>query len=209
MKNVMISIKPKWCELIAEGKKTIEVRKTRPKCETPFKCYIYCTKNNKRGISAYESAYLNGNGDVKNGSGKVIGEFVVDELCNITREIIDMGDYPPSYFHEWVVDGHDYYDVDPCDELELDDYAKGESMLYGWHISNLRIYDEPMEIEDFGLERAPQSWCYCEELTDDLDEWELDPCYECTGLGDDYSYDEEQDELVSNCADCPHNRRDD
>ena len=43
-KAVLISIKPKWCELIASGKKTVEVRKTNPKLDTPFKCYIYCTK---------------------------------------------------------------------------------------------------------------------------------------------------------------------
>lgn len=30
-KAVMISIRPKWCEKIARGEKTIEVRKTRPK----------------------------------------------------------------------------------------------------------------------------------------------------------------------------------
>ena len=47
MKSVLISIKPKWCELIVSGKKTVEVRKTKPKLETPFKCYIYCTKNGK------------------------------------------------------------------------------------------------------------------------------------------------------------------
>ena len=44
MKSVLISIKPKWCELIASGKKTVEVRKTRPKIETPFKVYIYETQ---------------------------------------------------------------------------------------------------------------------------------------------------------------------
>ena len=41
-KAVLISIRPKWCEKIANGNKTIEVRKTRPKMDTPFKCYIYC-----------------------------------------------------------------------------------------------------------------------------------------------------------------------
>lgn len=40
-KAVLISIRPKWCEKIVSGEKTIEVRKTRPKMETPFKCYIY------------------------------------------------------------------------------------------------------------------------------------------------------------------------
>ena len=44
MKAVLISIQPKWCELIASGKKTVEVRKSRPKLETPFKVYIYCTQ---------------------------------------------------------------------------------------------------------------------------------------------------------------------
>lgn len=44
-KAVLISIRPGWCEKIANGEKTIEVRKTRPKLETPFKCYIYCTKS--------------------------------------------------------------------------------------------------------------------------------------------------------------------
>ena len=36
MKAVLISIQPKWCELIASGKKTVEVRKTKPKLETPL-----------------------------------------------------------------------------------------------------------------------------------------------------------------------------
>ena len=43
MKAIMLSIRPQWCEMIASGKKTIEVRKTRPKLDTPLKCYIYCT----------------------------------------------------------------------------------------------------------------------------------------------------------------------
>ena len=48
MKSVLISIQPKWCELIASGKKTVEVRKTKPKLETPFKVYIYCTQGKEQ-----------------------------------------------------------------------------------------------------------------------------------------------------------------
>lgn len=33
---------------------------------------------------------------------------------------------------------------------------------------------------------------------------DIDFCYECTGYGDDYSYDENR-ELVSNCDTCPMN----
>ena len=47
-KAVLISIRPKWCEKIASGEKTIEVRKTRPKLQTPFKCYIYCTQGDDK-----------------------------------------------------------------------------------------------------------------------------------------------------------------
>ena len=48
--------------------------------------------------------------------------------------------------------------------------------LYGWHISNLKIYDKPRELRAFtGLlntrfgvrpveaQRPPQSWCYVED----------------------------------------------
>ena len=98
MKAVMISIQPKWCELIASGKKTIEIRKTKPKLETPFKVYIYSTKpKNKNDLGLcldkgmfgtlkkvgllykrnYETAkHLN----MQILSGKVIGEFVCDKI---------------------------------------------------------------------------------------------------------------------------------
>lgn len=45
-KAVLISIRPDWVEKILSGEKTLEVRKTRPKLETPFKVYIYCTAGN-------------------------------------------------------------------------------------------------------------------------------------------------------------------
>ena len=41
-KAVLISIRTEWCEKIVNGRKPIEVRKTRPKMDTPFKCYITC-----------------------------------------------------------------------------------------------------------------------------------------------------------------------
>ena len=53
-KAVLISIRPEWCDLIVRGKKTIEVRKTRPKLETPFKVYIYCTKAPQQLITIFK-----------------------------------------------------------------------------------------------------------------------------------------------------------
>ena len=62
MKAVLISIQPKWCELIASGKKTVEVRKTKPKIETPFKCYIYMTDNKEQVLHLLASSAKPGAG---------------------------------------------------------------------------------------------------------------------------------------------------
>ena len=35
MREIMISIQPQWVEKILSGEKTIEIRKTMPKCELP------------------------------------------------------------------------------------------------------------------------------------------------------------------------------
>lgn len=166
MKSVLISIKPKYCELIASGKKTVEIRKTRPKLETPFKCYIYCTsKYDKSGDGYFQGKYC----------GKVIGEFVCDHI------------YPIAY----TMDGFaDFVDCQTTclNPIDFINYGKGQT-LYGWHISDLVIYDKPKKISYFqkpcnhyndcstckrfdrkdyacicGVTRPPQSWCYVEEL---------------------------------------------
>lgn len=165
-KAVLISIRPQWCEKIANGEKTIEVRKTRPKLETPFKGYIYCT--NGQTIRTAPKAYCkNVDGSIvykqEIMNGKVIGEFVCD------------GIYPIRY----TMDG--FADVVDCNRslLKPSDfitYGKGKP-LYGWHISNLKLYDEPKKLSEFtelrktrfGMEpvaitRPPQSWGYVEEL---------------------------------------------
>lgn len=88
MKAILISIQPKYCELIADGKKTIEVRKTKPNLKIPFKCYIYQTKK-ENDLRAYEVPFVGKDGKHKEGiterkwinrSGKVIGEFVCDKI---------------------------------------------------------------------------------------------------------------------------------
>ncbi len=180
MKSVLISIQPKWCELITSGKKTVEVRKTKPKIETPFKCYIYCTK----GETIYHPRDIFGNESL---NGKVIGEFVCNKIG--TTSWINSPDHPL-----WQ-DGF-------CEEIcltnrELYDYSNGDT-FYEWYISDLVIYDKPKELSEFGrecdyekncgdcphlyventpscyetwcevdgfipLKRPPQSWCYVEE----------------------------------------------
>lgn len=81
-KAILLSIQPKWCGLIANGKKTIEVRKTKPKIKVPFKAYIYCTNDKKnhfwtgkRYSYADERSH---NAFDKDGNGKVIGESEIE-----------------------------------------------------------------------------------------------------------------------------------
>lgn len=127
-KAVMLSIKPKWCELIANGKKTVEVRKTRPKLDTPFKGYIYCTKNGSYTYHTRLDENRLQHAEVWNG--KVIGEFVCD----------------------FVYENIGYDSQGTClsaDELKR--YAKGKP-LYAWHISDLVIYDKPKELSEFQKE---------------------------------------------------------
>ena len=194
MKSVLISIQPQWCELIASGKKTIEVRKSAPK-EVPFKAYIYMTATKERcRFWEYITAYQNNKGDILNGSQKVIGEFVCDKVDCYPYG--DMSFPTPAYDGDPTVCecGNGYYIT--CGDLEktcleykdLENYGKSKT-LYGWHIIDPKLFDKPRELGEFkrinrkckygdlgyanpncneckecNLTRAPMSWCYVEEL---------------------------------------------
>lgn len=167
-KAVLISIRPKWCEKIASGEKTIEVRKTRPKLDTPFKVYIYCTRGVALGAWGKH--------------GKVIGEFTCDRIDRLA----------PANEPYGIYDIDDDYVLQTCLENgALWDYGHG-TPLFGWHISDLKIYDTPKELTEFhtwkkckscsksgyestaciydencmvpvAITKAPQSWRYVEE----------------------------------------------
>ena len=183
MKAVLMSIQPKWCELIASGKKTVEVRKSRPKLKTPFKVYIYCTKGKDlltmtNGIVNKPNEIvidLTNEGKIQELNGTVIGEFVCDTF--ITDKTF----------------GHDaLFNAAAClSDADAASYCLNKEM-YGWHITDLVIYDEPMVLSEFcrngecekcgwfgqgicfktgvmndinkhRVKRPPQSWCYVEE----------------------------------------------
>lgn len=193
MKAVMIAIRPKWCEKIANGEKTVEIRKTRPKLKTPpFKCYICCTKSGDTHRLVGER-------------GKVIGEFVCDRIDRLVRVGFDGSGEPAKYCicnHDmfvWPIDGAR---EDAClTQEDLEKYLGGYEG-YGWHISDLKIYDEPRELSEFvalrmcmmknGLEvrpidRPPQNWCYVEERDGSMEEMRYGDmqccrCVHCSGM---------------------------
>lgn len=178
MKSVLIAIRPKWCEKIASGKKTIEVRKTAPK-EVPFKAYIYCCKAKRQwSLCDYEGAYANSQGEIVYAQQHIIGEFICDRIDEYKYVYCDHPEigYPVGYDC-----GDNWYDIDDEDlqkacltEEEFKRYGNGKP-LYGWHISDLKIYDKPRALSEFGkvgfghkvpLKRPPQSWMHIEDLGD-------------------------------------------
>ena len=171
IKAIMISIKPKWVVKILNGEKTIEIRKTLPKCDLPIDVYIYCTKSKYFGYIS--KRYI----------GKVVAKFTLRKVDTIKEEGKGI---------EWCYVGTDF-DKTCLDFCELDTYlnAKKNGVCgYGWHISNLEIFDKPKELSEFykvgakeeyehimsidkrqakpyidefyRLIKAPQSWCYIE-----------------------------------------------
>lgn len=163
MKSVLISIQPKWCELIASGKKTVEVRKTRPKLETPFKVYIYCTNGY---IEPGSLLFAN------NGKGKVIGEFVCDAIYELYDELCIYRNGMPFYkpIYVWHISDLEIYDnPKELGEFKTPPCERPESACGNCKYLEVTNTPNAYEFECYRengvhLTRPPQSWCYVEEL---------------------------------------------
>lgn len=191
MKAILMSIRPEWCDLIIRGQKTIDVRKTRPKLETPFKVYIYCTKAPQQLITIFKDGEETMDGEIHHGkpvlvkfnkllpdsirgnTQMVIGEFICDDIRRIGPEYCIVKEDIESAI------------AGSCLTVpQVKDYAGWKSGmsyadlkdLYGWHISDLKIYDRPRPLSAFArlratkfgyepvdIERPPQSWFYVED----------------------------------------------
>lgn len=182
MKAVMFSINPVWCRKIILGEKTVEVRKRFSEMRTPFKCYIYCTLSGSNELFRNELC-----GDVAlwnrekwaDKKGMVIGEFVCDKLESFTT------DYRMNKEQT-----HRLSKKSCIPFWDLVEYEGNAPCLWGIHISDLVIYDQPKELSEFKpwhreckyehlgwaipkcekcheckVEKAPQSYMFVEELT--------------------------------------------
>lgn len=157
MESVIVSIKPEWIEKIVRGEKTIEVRKSAPK-ETPFKAYIYCTKSDKYLLDRdsdgsmfcwnkkehhYPFKYEKDHKELFNG--KVIGEFICDKVYNLVNAFggimfanENFNQLKPQLFR----------DMSCLTDEQTADYLCDKDG-YGWHISDLKIYDKPKKLSEF------------------------------------------------------------
>lgn len=187
-KGILLSTRPKWVEKIAHkigeinGKaiyeKPIEVRKSRPKLETPFKVYIYCTQgkdllrevdNWHTGTKTHTTNYRIINLDYctnKIANGKVIGEFVCDRIDEFHAYELE----PSKSFYDIEKARLDLFLKESCLSYnEVCNYRKNLPYfkpLYGWHISDLKIYDKPKELSEF---RTPEWFRDCEKSCDAME----------------------------------------
>ena len=169
MKAVMLSLRPQWCEKIFNERKSIEVRKSRPSLDMPFKVYVYQTKH--KGGKAIVSEVLNS----VYGGGKVIGSFVCDRITCCQAYYGESGEkHLTNLFGDEVKSA--------ClTEHEMFDYIVGKDKKEGtgwlWHITEPKLFDKPRELSEFMLgggwiagrfpiTRPPQSWCYVEVEND-------------------------------------------
>lgn len=155
-------------------------KKAAPKLETPFKCYIYCTRDkhlafmqNQTGTNLIAcmdvDAAIPVGGAI--GNGKVIGELTCDRIY----ELAPLNHAPDDVEQQSCLTRE-----------EIVNYLKGTG--YGWHISDLVIYDTPHDLGEFErpyecnecdekwasecntcyeknkIKRPPQSWCYVEAM---------------------------------------------
>ena len=197
--SIMQSIKPFHCGNIAVGRKGYEIRKTKPNISTPFKSYIYCTIGQKlnNGFGGVSEALRQPLWKLRNGT--VVNHLDVSTMDCFQSKLLNgkvIAEYICDEIQEWVFDNEtNSYDISDDDlaltcltQEQLWEYGKGKT-LYGYHISNLKIYDEPKELSEFKqchkcpygdisncakhdyscdgtykLTRPPQSWMYVEEI---------------------------------------------
>ena len=131
MKSILMSIRPEWCKKIFDGEKTIEVRKTRPLIDMPFKVFVYETK--AQFVKSIRGACTT----FGYGRGKVIGSFV----CDRVRLCIPFG-----------LKGHllsqEVYREMCLTKEQLDKYG-GLKTLYSWHITEPKLFEKPRELREF------------------------------------------------------------
>ena len=163
-KDVLQAIRPEWCEKILSGKKTMEVRKNRPDQGTPFKVYIYCTIGKKTlyrsshdgAIRLYHKAAPAAFAHHQVLNGKVIGEYVCRHLVPLSVSVSGEEALDPPI----EIPGLGMTD------LELWKYLGNGKEGQGWGISELKIYERPLELKKLGVLKPPESWRCVDEKGD-------------------------------------------
>lgn len=134
-KAVLLSIKKDWLDKIANGEKTIELRKTMPSAiKFPFAVLCYETKAN-------------------GGSGKVSGVFIVNQIG-----VLNPVSFGPRVIADPMSATNEFQRRSLVTIAGMDRYMGVSKFLYGWYVSDYLPLD--CNLDDLRVKRAPQSWQY-------------------------------------------------
>lgn len=156
MKKILLSVYPKYCKLIFNSEKTIEVRRTRPKLEPPFEVLVYETK----GKTKYWSQPLPI--PYTEGGGKVIGSFVCDKIDMFDSEWSEYAYSCAPHDIPCAMPMSEEKAIRICQEkgcLTLEDiidyFGDEEWRAYFWNITEPKLFDKPKELSEFYI---PCKW---------------------------------------------------
>lgn len=160
-KDIILSVNPPYSRQILNGFKTFEFRQTQPKkLKKNQRVFIYETKN-------------------YGGCGNVIGYATLTGIYNLLynkssddlKTIKERHDFIKLLYIDWCMKTG----VQP---LKNEGYFRDKRFLkyqeeigfsslnfnYAWEFIDFIAYSSPKEIEQFGLTRPPQSWCYIKQV---------------------------------------------
>ena len=182
---ILASLKPYYYYLIGERKKTIEVRKTALK-NLPQDIAFYMSKDEKSFAKIpkeFQEKYR-----------KYFGKIGMRVVCDEVEEFHEWELSPQGKFVDFERERLENFLTAAClSEEEVVRYRENLPYfkpLYGWHISDLKIYDKPKPIMQFykpcpikikncpvcefystytgccmnNIDRPPQSYMFVEEL---------------------------------------------
>lgn len=141
MSDILISIKPKWCELIFSGQKIDEIRRTKPKDPWCIPCTVYIWQTGNGGIVGrftlrkftFIQAWIDSDGE------RHLGNTIGLRHCVNDNELF-------YYLHRRKMAGSSYHGG------------------WAWRIEDPVKFDKPLPLSYFGLKRPPQSWQYVNRI---------------------------------------------
>lgn len=186
MRKVLASLKPYYYYLVGEGIKKIEVRKGMPKASDWDNEVLFYMSKDEKSFAKIPKGFQE---KYRKHFGKVGMQFICDKVFLLHPYTYDSGsaDLEHRKFiqtFEGSTKENEIFAATCLTQDEMFDYIGAGNYGYGWHISDLKIYDKPRELREFRsplkryrnasgewvvgglskLKRAPQSWQYVEEV---------------------------------------------
>lgn len=171
-RSILLSVKPEWLVKILNGEKTIDIRKTTPKCDLPIDVYLYCCKGKKNHLFLPPEYFMFPEDETSQPycdikpildidemlDGKVVAKFTLNKVDDLSR-------YAYNFKDNFLI-----LNKACVNTKYLQKYTKNRPILFAWYIENLHIFDKPIPLigNNFvnpktyiPIKKAPQSWCYC------------------------------------------------